>query len=633
MQKMLSSAELGIVVKELKPMVEGAFVKNVYQAEGKTVILKLFKSGFQTFELLLVPGSLITYTTNPFPKPSEPSPNILQLRRLIEGAKVKTISQRGFERIVDIVLENVGLSIVVELLPPGLILLLRDNKVEWVSEAFESAERTVRKGVVYTPPAERFSITPSMEPSQFLDKLNPGSPIVASLSRDLGLGGKYAEETLARAAVEKKVKTSTLTEEHKQRISTALKSIFEEMSNPRPRLYLKGVDGIPSPVELVSLEGTEFVEKTSFCEAVLDAYLLEFEKRKAEEKKRTIEREIQSLEKERSDKLFVAEKLRRRIDDLASITTKLAQNIYVFQDFWENPQQKTEVVASAIGCKAELQNDSLYLQFEESKIVFKRGSSIHRELGKLYDELKTLKKSLDKLLAEADTIGVKIQRLTAEKESVEVKKPPSKPAVAKAVKRPFREFVTSGGFRVMSGRDRRSNVKLLKQHLSGDDIVLHAELPGSPATLLKQGSKAAESDVEEAAQFTACYSRAWREMFSTASVYYVSAEQVSFTPPSGEFLPKGSFMVYGKKKFVSTELRLAVVKKEGALTVVPYLTAERSGGALAELRPGKTRAEEAAFKVFNLLNTSPSREQVESLASQIPYGRCSVYTMNKLINR
>ncbi|MDW8360225.1 MAG: NFACT family protein [Candidatus Caldarchaeum sp.] len=630
---MLNSAELGIVVKELRPMVEGAFIKNIYQAEGKTLILKLFKPGFQTFELLLVPGSLITYTTNPLPKPSEPSPNILQLRRLIEGAKVKTISQRGFERIVDIVLENVGLRLVVELLPPGLVLLLRDNKVEWVSEAFASAERTVRKGVVYTPPPERFSITPSMEPSQFLDKLNPGSPIVASLSRDLGLGGKYAEETLARAGVEKKAKTSSLTEDQKQRISAALKSIFEGMLNPKPRLYLRGVDGVPSPVELISLEGIDFVEKTSFCDAVLDAYLLEVEKKKAEEKKKNIQQEIQSLEKERSDKLFVAEKLRRRIEDLESITTKVAQSIYIFQDFWENPHQKTETVASAIGCEAELQNDSLHLRFGESKIVFKRGSSMHRELGKLYDELKTLKKSFDKLVSEAETIGMRIQRLAAERDSVEVRKPPSKPAVMKAVKRPFREFVTSGGFRVMSGKDSRSNVKLLKQHLSSDDIVLHAELPGSPATVLKQGNKAAEADVEEAAQFTACYSRAWREMFSTASVYCVSADQVSFTPPSGEFLPKGSFMVYGRKKFVSTELRLAVVKNEGALTVVPYLTAERSGGALAELRPGKTRAEEAAFKVFNLLNTTPSREQVESLASQIPYGRCSVYAMNKLINR
>jgi predicted ribosome quality control (RQC) complex YloA/Tae2 family protein len=79
---------------------------------------------------------------------------------------------------------------------------------------------------------------------------------------------------------------------------------------------------------------------------------------------------------------------------------------------------------------------------------------------------------------------------------------------------PFRKFTTSGGFNVLLGKDAKSNIALLKKHLEKNDVVLHADLPGSPATVVKMGLKASQQDLEEAAQMTACYSRAWREGFT-----------------------------------------------------------------------------------------------------------------------
>ncbi|MEM0441411.1 MAG: NFACT RNA binding domain-containing protein, partial [Candidatus Caldarchaeum sp.] len=265
----------------------------------------------------------------------------------------------------------------------------------------------------------------------------------------------------------------------------------------------------------------------------------------------------------------------------------------------------------------------------DQRVVFKKDSSPYRELGKLFDELKTLRKTVEKLRTEVDELEKKIESLQADVDmgkaaEMAVLKPVSKP------QGPFREFVTSGGFKVLSGKEAHSNIMLLKRHLEKNDLVLHTEIAGSPATVVKNGSSASEQDVEEAAQFTACYSRAWREQFSNISVYAVAADQISFTPPSGQFLPKGSFMVYGKKRYLVSELRLAVALLNGDVEVLPYLTAERRRLRFVEIKPGPYKAAGVARRIIQSLGIEPDDGLVDRLVSKIPYGKCLV--LDNLIN-
>jgi hypothetical protein len=53
-------------------------------------------------------------------------------------------------------------------------------------------------------------------------------------------------------------------------------------------------------------------------------------------------------------------------------------------------------------------------------------------------------------------------------------------------------------------------------------------------------------DLRVACQFAACASRAWRQGAS-ASAYWVNASQVSKTPASGEYVPRGAWMIHGKR--------------------------------------------------------------------------------------
>jgi hypothetical protein len=62
----------------------------------------------------------------------------------------------------------------------------------------------------------------------------------------------------------------------------------------------------------------------------------------------------------------------------------------------------------------------------------------------------------------------------------------------------------------------------------------------------------------QVAQATVSYSRAWKDGLSSADSYWVTSEQVKKGAPSGQYLPKGSFVIEGKRNYIKgNEIRLA----------------------------------------------------------------------------
>jgi hypothetical protein len=65
-------------------------------------------------------------------------------------------------------------------------------------------------------------------------------------------------------------------------------------------------------------------------------------------------------------------------------------------------------------------------------------------------------------------------------------------------------------------------------------------------------------DIEDAAYIAASYSKAWKAGFSYIDVFWVKGFQVSKSPPSGEYLARGAFMIYGERSYVKTRLILGI---------------------------------------------------------------------------
>src|SRR3989338_4676764 len=103
----------------------------------------------------------------------------------------------------------------------------------------------------------------------------------------------------------------------------------------------------------------------------------------------------------------------------------------------------------------------------------------------------------------------------------------------------FHWFVSSEGYLCIGGKDATSNEIVIKKHVDKDDIIFHTDMAGSPFFVVKNGSKAGEKTLQESANATAIYSRAWKLWFVGAGVFYVKPEQVSKEAPSGEYMVKG----------------------------------------------------------------------------------------------
>ncbi|MBN1386493.1 DUF814 domain-containing protein [Candidatus Woesearchaeota archaeon] len=128
----------------------------------------------------------------------------------------------------------------------------------------------------------------------------------------------------------------------------------------------------------------------------------------------------------------------------------------------------------------------------------------------------------------------------------------------------FRWSLTTDGYLIIAGRDATTNEILIKKHTEPDDVVFHASLSGSPFTVIKtHKKKASEPSIAEAAAFTATNSRAWRMGLGSLEVFHVAPSQVTKEAKAGEYMSKGSFMVYGKRQNVNASLEcfIGVISK------------------------------------------------------------------------
>ena len=123
-----------------------------------------------------------------------------------------------------------------------------------------------------------------------------------------------------------------------------------------------------------------------------------------------------------------------------------------------------------------------------------------------------------------------------------------------------------------------------------NDLFFHTQAEGVPAVIAKTGGKGvSEEGLRETAQFAASYSNLWKYGFYEGECYCVRGEQVSKTPPSGEYVKKGSFMVRGKRKYFKSalELCMGIEKAKKRLVACPSSDSQRNRvDNFVELEPG-----------------------------------------------
>ena len=167
----------------------------------------------------------------------------------------------------------------------------------------------------------------------------------------------------------------------------------------------------------------------------------------------------------------------------------------------------------------------------------------------------------------------------------------------------FRWFISSDGLMVIGGRDATTNDIIVKKHVDKNDIIFHTELPGSPFVIIKNNGnkKIPQNTIDEAAVFCASFSRSWRSGRTTAEVYHINPEQISKEAPAGmAALPKGSFMINGKRNIMSPSLGLAICNvgriMTGPLSAIKMQCAEKDL-RYVEIMQGDDKLSDVAKKI------------------------------------
>ena len=110
----------------------------------------------------------------------------------------------------------------------------------------------------------------------------------------------------------------------------------------------------------------------------------------------------------------------------------------------------------------------------------------------------------------------------------------------------FRKAWTSSGRIILGGRTAAGNIKLIRTRLEKGDLYFHADVHGASSVILKDGVNAKPNELEQAADCAASWSSAWSDRWRV-KVWQVNYNQVSLAAPSGQNMPTGSVMAYGKR--------------------------------------------------------------------------------------
>lgn len=622
MKEELSSLDIKIIVSELQSSgLIGARMEKFYQKEREIhVLLHIPQQGTHT---LVLGSGKIFLTKKRFEYGQVPPTFAMTLRKYLGGKKIAAISQHDFDRVV--VIETDAHKIIAELFRNGNIVLADPEYKIWsMLERQEWKDRSIKMRETYKFPArgntdEIFSKIISIHYLEAFQSIGlkikeSEKQIVVFLASVMSFGGEYAEEILSRAKIEKTKSCKELSEKEISAISREIKKILEE--KPAPYLVLDAEKAEDfAPFEMARHKGKARKETSTFNEAVAD-YFSGGDARNAPK----------IAAADASDKGTAAKfniRLQQQMSAIARIESesghakKTGGLIYANFEFFQR------AVAEKEKHMINRKEKTITLELEGEKVVVFYEQPLPKSAEKYYGRAKKLKEKVARLKLEIERTK---KEMSLHKEDVAEKKSAPEPKKTEWYHK-YRWFFTSGGFLCVSGKDADTNEELIKKRVEKTDIVIHADITGSPFGLLKtRGKPADEKSIKEALEFVAAYSRAWQAGVGIVDAYWVLPEQVTKKTPAGEYIGKGSFMVYGKKNSFKTELKLAIGIKNGevvagAISSVPE--------PFAVIKPGRVEAKELAAKVKEYIIAKSQKElrskaekiTLDEIARLVPFGK------------
>ena len=644
MERGLAAFDIYVIVSELQDL-RGCYVEKIYQLSRDEILLKFQqKTKNQKESLFLRNGEILCRTQKSFETPEKPSLFAMTLRKYLLNGKISAITQHEFDRIIllEISRKEGTYTLVCELFSKGNIILLNPErriirpliKQEWTS-------RVIKSGEIYRPPPAQTNPFHLSE-QEFNDLLAKSTKdIVRTLATTLNLSGLYAEELCVRAGVEKSTKTTELTPATKKRLYEELQrmvSLFQE-KNIHP-VYVKKegtiTDILPFPFH--SYPNVDYEPAESYSKG-LELFLAR--KNKQEPQKTAHQKRQEKLKRQLAQQQESLEAFKKTIEQKKQEANLLYLNFQACEtlllEIRDLLQQKEKNDAINNIRKNPLvklfdptENELVVLLNDETgtktEVSLDFRKNVTENANQKYEESK---KTQEKVKGAQEAIERTTHDLATRKEPRTIEKKRTGTPEKQWWFERFRWFISTEGNLVVAGRDASSNDTVVKKYLSEGDRYTHADIHGAPSCVIKSKGitdekiPISEKTLEEACAFAASYSRAWNQ-FGEAQAYWVLPEQVSKTPESGEYVPKGAFIIRGKRNYHRSKLEIAVGlvrlgDTEKLMGGPISAVAAKASKGYAILNPGTTKKSVIAQKLAKAFQVST--EQVEKV---LPSGNCTI---------
>ncbi|MCG3109876.1 hypothetical protein L3N51_02173 [Metallosphaera sp. J1] len=564
----MSYIDLVAWLAENRGKLEGCRIDNIFSTNLPQLYIFVIHCPSGDSQLVVQPGKRIHFTR--FNRERLLDSKAKMLRELIRGELIEGVGVVNGERILQMKLKDK--IVYIELLPKGtLVVTDNENRIKFTLEQREFKDRILRSGELYVlPPAPT-----ELQPNEIEGYLKKGA-----LSRVLGAPQEFLNILSIKANNLEELK------EAKEKLEKVMQDIQHGIIEPC-------VD-LEKTVWPIRFPGCS--ERTSYNEA-LDDYFTSLEKI-----------DLEKLVDEGEEK-----RLEATISKLKEALVKMEEEAEILrkkgQAIMNNYLDVEEKIGKGI---KEIEIDGLKIEIDPKISVSKNASQYFERAKELDNKVKKTKDTISELEKKKQEIAAKSKEIV-EGSKILVRK--------KEWYEKYHWTITSNGFIVIAGRDIDQNESIVKRMLDDKDIFMHADIQGAPATVIKNPIDIKEQDLADAAVLAGCYSKAWKLGLASIDVFWVYGDQVSKSPPSGEYLPKGSFMIYGKKNYIKNvrlELTIGVNVENGYRVEVGSLdTISKRCKVYVTITPGDSDPEKLGDRITRIFARELGVDGIKALRDEI----------------
>ena len=479
--------------------------------------------------------------------------------------------------------------------------------------------------------------------------IESNADLVRTLAVNVNLSGIIAEEICTLAKIDKNIETKELDDETISKVFTTLKdflNIFKQ-EDFKP-VFVKKEDEIIDVLPFVfkSYLGFSF-EKTDSLSESFEIFIKPAEQKNTKKTQSKTDKKLGKLQRQLKQQKETIQKFEKQIEqkkiegDLIYLhyqkVEQLLNEIKQVLILKEKKEEIEKIKDNSIVKEFNPTDNALIVKLSDTsnknfdvKLNFRKTVSENAE--KCYDDNKKIRNKLKGALTAIDKTEEHL--ISVEKEKTVETKKQIEDAEKRIVKEKtfwferYRWFISSENNIIIGGKDSKSNEVIVKKYLKEGDRYAHAEIQGAPSIIIKRkgvNDKATEiskDTLEEACIFAACFSKAWKQ-FAEAQAYWVLPEQVSKTAQSGEFVPKGAFIIRGKRNYYKVKLEIAVglIKIEDDIKIMcgPVNSVKKHAEKYVIITPGATKKNDVAHKISKAFEIN-----VDNVDRVLPPGGCYI---------